>query len=85
MNPDTGKFTELAEGQSAPAGWPVFHVGQQVTVQGYAFVVSRINRSSLVLKSAIALERESAQMAQLAALPPVRNSRRKKRRRHPHH
>jgi len=85
MNPDTGQMVALVEGQTAPSGWPVFSIGQELMLQGYKFVITRINRSSIVLKPAVALERASVQMAQLAALPAVASSRKKKRRRRRHH
>lgn len=89
MDPRTGQFSELAPGEAAPAGWPVFRPGETVEVKGYSFVITRINRTSIVLKPAIALEPESVQMMRLVDLPPVKSSRGRRRRRrgkkrHPH-
>jgi hypothetical protein len=85
MNPDTGQMVALAEGQAAPSGWPVFSIGQELMLQGYKFVITRINRSSIVLKPAVALEPGFVQMARLVDLPPVGSSRRKKKGRRRHH
>jgi hypothetical protein len=80
MNPNTGRFSELAPGEAAPAGWPILRVGESVEIKGFTFVVIRINRTTIVLKPAIALEPDSVQMARLVDLPPVKSSRGRRRR-----
>ena len=59
MNPETGEFHVIDEENKielggekvkVPDDWPCFTLGDEVQVNGWPFVISRINRGSIVLR-----------------------------------
>ncbi len=53
MNPDTGLFEQLTAAQADDkrrAGWPVFEIGEKISVRGWLFEVEECEGRSLKLR-----------------------------------
>lgn len=60
MNPDTKEFTPLQEPEDAPKDWPVFTVGQRVTVNGVAMAIRKVTRKDVILRPVRETQNEEA-------------------------
>lgn len=76
MDPKTGKFHDEEAykeetGESPPAEWPRYALGDVYELNGHEFEITRINRSSLVLTPVVDRTKTSARkkMADLLAKP----------------
>jgi len=75
MDPDSGKFVPLEEddegtivkketGEPVPSDWPVFTIGEEITLRGHVFRVDTIGNDKLLLESIRSLKRTKTQKNQ---------------------
>lgn len=50
MDPATKEFEPIEKPEDAPNGWPVFSVGQRVTLNGVEMAIRKVTKKDVILR-----------------------------------